>query len=277
MPSSLTEAASSIGQTLCLDLQLLAAPTASRATHQITSVDEKSGYVNIVSCDTKSSDSVFKAICKIVHNVYNAHRHPVTTIHTDSEEVFKAIQGRLGAVGIQLCMSPPGQHQQRCERYVQAIAAHTRSLLSGLDYVLPPEYIIYAQAHCAAMMNAIPNSRSRPSSPHELFTGTKYVAHYKYPMLPFGATCMVQTFDDKRHREASALGTTAKSLPLAELGVCFGMSPLHPGSFLFLVANGSISVRRVVQPVNVLPWNWQSHYVPRSVVNIPRALDLAPV
>jgi hypothetical protein len=113
MPSSSTPPADSIGAVLSVDAQQLADATHGGCTHQLISVDEKSGLVALTLCKSKSAADIFFGFQELVHKVYNAHGHRVASIHTDSEYVFKAVQGPLGTMGITMTQSPPEQHVQR--------------------------------------------------------------------------------------------------------------------------------------------------------------------
>ena len=72
--------------------------------------------------------------------------------------------------------------------------------------------------------------------------GSKPIFHRDFPFLPFGATCMVQQYTDKIHKQAKEMETNANVVPKAELGVCMGGDPSHRGSYLFAVANGEVVI-----------------------------------
>ena len=63
----------------------------------------------------------------------------------DSLPAFEPVIPILGAVGILLILTPPGQHARRVERYVGASAGHRRVLLASLPYVLPARYSLCAR------------------------------------------------------------------------------------------------------------------------------------
>ena len=167
-------------------------------------------------------------------------------------------------------MTPPNQHAQRVERYTRTADDRKRATLSGLSFVLPSPYEIYLDISIAKAMNDLPNSLTSPLTPTIILEGSKPLFHSEFPFLPFGATCMVQQYKGKIDRQATLLATSSNSVPKAELGVCMGEDPNHRGSYLFVVANGEVVPRRVIQPVNVHPWDWKRKYSPTAELLVPR-------
>ena len=136
--------------------------------------------------------------------------------------------------------------------------------------VLPSAYEIYLDISIAKGMNDLPNSLTSPLTPTIILEGSKPLFHHEFPFLPFGATCMVQQYKGKIDRQAKLMETSSNLVPKAELGVCMGEDPNHRGSYLFLVANGEVVPRRVIQPVNVHPWDWKRKYSPTAELLVPR-------
>ena len=261
MPPSTSEPAHAVGQQLTLDIQALLVPSPGGNTHRVELLDEHSGHFSTFPAKSKRAGDIYNAIMHLVSTVYNAMNHKVIAIHTDSEEVLQSLVARLGSVNILLSFSPPGQHIQRLERYHRTHTERVRATLAGMPFHLPAKYNIYVDMCVAYAMNSSPNSRSRPSTPHELVTGSHLSFHKASPFLSFGSTCMVQQFDDKRHRLATAVGISLSHSPVSELGVCLGPDLSFPGSFLFVVANGSVMPRRVLTIVKVHPFNWIPQHV----------------
>ena len=260
------------GEELYIDVVKLSVPTKRGSTHKFACVDKFSGRLDIVSGPSKSQKDVFAVIYdKLVVNCYLKYGNITKVIHTDSESVFAACEIPLAKKGLLLILSSPSEHQRRIERYIQTNDQRVVATLSSCSYVLPPEYHLYCDIACAYSANSLPNSRSRPSTPFELTTGRKVVPHYKYPMLEFGATCMVQQFHDKREAIAKRDGIDAKHVAKAELGVCMGPSPLVSGGYLFLLGNGEVCPRTVVERVNVIPFNFKPQYVPVSQIRLSAA------
>ena len=64
---------------------------------------------------------------------------------------------------------------------------------------------------------------------------------------------------------------------MAELGVCLGYSREVPGAFDFIVSNGSIFPRRVVNIVQVHPFDWKRKTVLRAELRLPSVeIDALP-
>ena len=66
---------------------------------------------------------------------------------------------------------------------------------------------------------------------------------------------MVSVFEEKRRKEASAVGMFLKDDHRAELGVFMGYSHDCPGAYDFLLAGGVIVARAVLERVNVTPFD----------------------
>jgi hypothetical protein len=169
----------------------------------------------------------------------------------------------------------PGQHSQREERLISSCSERKRSIFAGLDYVLPSAFDIYADKWVADCQNGMPTTHSRPSSADILFTGHRRTPHYKFPNLSFGAVCMVKQHVDKRKAQARINERSYKSEPVAELGIMLGNSVYIPGDFDFLVANGQVVPRRVVEQIQVHPPDgfanhvWRRKVVHRAEMSVP--------
>jgi hypothetical protein len=100
--------------------------------------------------------------------------------------------------------------------------------------------------------------------------GRRRSDHYKFPGLAFGTVCMVSEFEDKRVREAADIvDISPKNIHVSELGVCLGFCPSTPGSYEFIVSNGSIFPRRVIEIVQVHPFDWKRKSVLRAELRLP--------
>ena len=167
MPPSVTPPATSIGQTLSLDIHKLTTCTPGGYTHELTMVDEKSGRIDVVASKSKKPTDVYAAIWEVLQ-LYNRSRFVVQHIHVDEEYCFPPLKAALGSIAILLTISTPEQHAQRVERYTQTLDIKVTAALQSMDYELPAKYIIYVKQHAAHMMNIVPNSKSFPSSAHIL-------------------------------------------------------------------------------------------------------------
>lgn len=252
-PPSTSPPATAVGAVISFDPQLLPEPSPGQLTHEIILVDEFSGHLSVIGCTSKTSSAVFRAIHHVVSTEYNAFRHPVLTLHGDSEKINTSIASPLGAIGIRINTSPPGEHAARVERHIHTLRTLTTATLSALAYHLPLKYLLYLHKSIAASRNDLINTRSSPLTPNEVVRGTKPTS----TPFPFGRCCMVIQHEDKRQALARLYHTAANAEAKAELGVCMGPDRFT-GRTLFLLANGAIVPRRASQPLplSFTPFDW---------------------
>jgi hypothetical protein len=270
MPVSLTEPESRLAQTLSQDVHQLHVPTSSGRTHKSNIVDHRSGHFGVITHSSKKATDITMDVKKYIATQYNAHGHKVENLLNDAEGVYTKASPDFGSFGVAMHMTPPNQHAQRVERYTRTADDRKRSVLSGLSFILPSKYDIYLDVHVAKMMNDLPNSLTTPLTPTIVVEGVKPKFHTEYPLLPFGAVCMVQQYASKIASQALANDVATITVPKAELGVCMGEDPKHRGSYIFLVANGEVVPRRVIRRVNVHPWDWKRKFSPTAELIVPR-------
>ena len=246
---------------LFIDTQQLTSPSPAGNLCYIDSVEEFSGDQQVTPVRSLSSVHIFESLMSLIYARYNAHGHRITHIVSDSLPAMEPVIPMLGAMGIVLTLTPPGQHAHRVERYVGVNAGRRRALLAGLPYDLPAKYSLHARQWVAEVSNGLPNSRSTPSCADIIVTGHRRLPHYKIPDLCFGHVCLVSQFQEKRRDEAHKHAMLVKDVCRAELAVCLGYSRTSPGHFDFLLDNGKIVPRAVVERVNVLPFGWTPHKV----------------
>ena len=266
MPPSTTPPATSIGQTLSVDIHKLSIPTPGGYTHELTAVDEKSGRIDVVASKSKKPTDIYAALWQVLQ-LYNQSRFVVRHIHVDAEYCFPPLKAALGSIAILLTASTPEQHAQRVERYTQTLDIKVTAALQSMSYDLPAKYMIYAKQHAAHMMNIVPNSRSFPSTAHILTMHSK--PHIPI-LLQFGATAMVRMGKDKRTSLASSRSIHTQHTPKSELGVFLGFNDMYPTSYMFLLANGKVVPRHIASLVNVAPFGWGARTPLRSVPQLPR-------
>lgn len=272
-PPSSSAPATSVGAVLSFDPLLLPEPSPGLHTHEIILVDESTGHLSVVGASSKSTPAIFKALQHVIASTYNSHRHRVHTLHGDCEKINTSLAAPLGALGITLHTSPPGEHAARVERSILTLRQLTTATLSSLPYHLPLKYTLYLHKAIAATRNTLINTRSSPSTPDELLRGSKPTRR----PFPFGTCCMVTQHTDKRHSLARAHHTAANAEPKAELGVCMGPD-IITGRTLFLLANGSIVPRRPTPPFPpyFVPFDWApKQFVLRTP--LPDATSPAPL
>ena len=270
MPPSTTEPESVVGHSISSDVHQLPFPTPNGYTHKSNMVDHKTGHFGLAITRTKKESDMVDGFKKYIANNYNAHGHKVINLLTDAEGIYTAVRPHMGAIGVNMGMTPPHQHAQRVERYTRTADERKRSTLSALPFVLPSKYEIYADLKVAKSMNDLPNTLTSPTTPTISVEGKRPTYHRDLPFLKFGAVCMVQQYPDKIHSQAKLLNTSVGSVPKAELGVCMGTDPSHRGSYLFVVANGQVVPRRVIREVNVHPWDWKRKFSPTAELIVPK-------
>ena len=260
-PPSVTAPAQAPGDVVSFDPHLLPCKAPGGYTHEVSYVDEQSGYQIVAGAKSKSVADLAATTLNVMASNFNANRHRISTLHGDSENVNRALRPHVGLVGINVATSGPGEHAHRAERYYQDILAHSAATMSAKPYFLPSAYDHELHKDSADVRNHIINSRSRPFTPEEVFTGRRSSL-----AMTFGTCAMVTEFEDKRTTEALANGTTAAGLAKAELGVYMGMDRIS-GLPRFLLANGLIVPRKVYSTLvsHYVPFGW----TPKPVINVP--------
>ena len=260
-PSSVTAPAQAPGDVVSFDPHLLPCKAPGGYTHEVSYVDEQSGYQIIAGAKSKSVADLAASTLNVMASNFNANRHRISTLHGDSENVNRALRPHVGLVGINVVTSGPGEHAHRAERYYQDILTHSAATMSAKPYYLPSAYDLELHKDSADVRNHIVNSRSRPFTPEEAFTGRRTSL-----AMTFGTCAMVTEFEDKRTTEALANGTTAAGLAKAELGVYMGMDRIS-GLPRFLLANGLIVPRKFYSTLvsHYVPFGW----TPKPVINVP--------
>lgn len=167
-PPSTNQPATAIGRVISIDPQLLAEPSPGQHTHEIILVDEFSGHISVVDATSKSTPAIFKLLQFVIATVYNVNNHQVHTIHGDSEKIATSLAAPLGSLGINLQISPPGEHAARVERYILTIRQLSIATLSNLSYILQPKCTLYLHRAIASIRNSLINFRFSPSTPNEI-------------------------------------------------------------------------------------------------------------
>jgi hypothetical protein len=104
-PSSTTPPAQSSGEVISFDPNKLPVPSVGGYTHFILCTDEKSGFLSVIGCLSKSMLHVFQAF-----RVYNAHQHRVLKLHGDCKSINLSFIPHLGSIGVSLVSFPPADH-----------------------------------------------------------------------------------------------------------------------------------------------------------------------
>jgi hypothetical protein len=264
MPPSLTPPANEVGKQLVIDIHDLKTKSLLGRTVGIQCVDEYSGDLQFYTSVSKSARHLFEAMMMLIHLRYSKYNHRVTNITCDSEPSMKATVPLFAEVGIVLTFVDPGQSAQRIEAYIKYQDSRKRAILASLPYVLPDTLDSYLIRWTHDNANGMSNSRSYPSTPDVIITGRARTAHYRYPAICFGATCMIGMDDAKMKSIATLDATSVKNVDRREVGVLVGYSADTPGDYTFLIANGKLVDRKNFTIHNIIPFGWK----PRSMIQI---------
>ena len=256
MKTSITPPATEIGDTLCIDIEILREPTPNGSKQQITCICEKSGRIDIVGSKSKSEYDMFIGVWQVV-GIYNRLGFKNRVINVDIERGLVVLQKRLAIAGISIIPAPAEQHQQRCERYIQTINERTTAILAGLTFILPVKYLLQVKSNVALQMNKLVNSKSDPSTPYLLTEQKHPSSTINMSLLRVGATAMIRMGSAKRDAQSKITNYSVKNIPKTELGVCLGEYYIYPGQLMFAIANGHVVPRKTFTRVNVHPFDWK--------------------
>ena len=272
-PTSYTRGTSP-GSDLYIDLHDLQVPSPGGSTISVLCADGYSGRLDIQGAKTKTSRDILFAILTIVAISYNAYRHTVARVWTDSEAVLKSLRAALGIFGIVLKLFTPLEHNRFFERYNLTLSTRSRATRASLPYSIPPKYDIYLASDTATKHNALPNSRTGPNTcPYTLVT--------KQPPPPahgaFGQVYLVASSDDQRATIAKKNGTEPKSEPPGVPAVNLGNNTLWPFAPQVLLRNGLVVTRELrSRALSVTPPNFPPNPNYCSPVSITPAPALPP-
>ena len=256
MPASTTQPAQAVGELISVDTQQLEVKSHGGNLCYINSIDEFSSDWQVTPAKSLKSVDLFAAIMSLVHTRYNAYGHKVVHIMSDPLPAMESLVAMLGAFGILLTFTPPGQHAQRVERAIQGLAGRRRAVLASLPFFIPKKYTLYAHHLICETSNCLPTKHNHPSCADILVTGRRRADHYAHPDIGFGVTCLVGMFENKRRAEASLVDSSLSDVTQSEIGVCMGYSRSSPMSYDFLLTNGQIVPRAVIKRVNYRPFGW---------------------
>ena len=218
-------------------------------------VDERTGHIAQPGSMSKSTAAVTDAIKGVVTKIYNANGHTVNALHGDAENINTSLRPSLGAMGIGVLTSLPGEHAHRAERTTQTINDRVRAVCSALPFYIPPELNLLLDQSVGECLNNSTNKASFPQTPNEALSGLKL----RRTPVPWGRCAMVLQPIDKRVSISYTTGVPIKKVPVTELGVSMG---LHPGTdfTMWLLANGRLVLRDAIGaifPRTYVPFGWK--------------------
>ena len=161
--SSENEPAEKVGDVVHADIYALDKETIGGYNYMLLSVDEYSGYLDIVPIKNKGQKHLVKAFATL-EAAYKRQQYTINTIQTDHEANLWSCNDALGLRGIKLTQVPPYQHAQRVERHVQEINTKQRCVLAGIQYELP-KYL-----HGELLKAVVYNQNNKPQASHPTTT-----------------------------------------------------------------------------------------------------------
>jgi hypothetical protein len=178
---SVNAPAPTIGHTLHCDLIPLRSTSLGGNRVLLFSVDEKSGYIILVSLQNKGTTALCNAFDSIIGE-YKSHGHIVYTIQHDHESNFLSCKTYVNNKGVQLNGLPANHHEKLAERNIQTLKSRRHAMLAGLHYELPDALEAESYHAAAYCMNITPRSRSGAFTPYQLVTRSHPLA----PRFAFG-------------------------------------------------------------------------------------------
>jgi hypothetical protein len=100
------------------------------------SIDDRTGFVNVVKLVNKQSKQVFDGLKRIIAQ-FRSKGHIVKTIRTDREATFLATRDSLNDMGIEHQTCAPGQHIAKIERAITLVNLDA-PLLLVFTQIYPP-------------------------------------------------------------------------------------------------------------------------------------------
>ena len=262
-PTSHSPPADRVAQVIHADLHTREARSPGGSMVAIRFHCEFSGDLQYGSAVSKAAKDLDAAFLHMFTTRYTRYGHVVERVCVDSDPAFEALIPLLAARGISLILMSPGSHERRIENLVGSSQLRASAVLSSLPFLLPPQYETYLHRWVADNANALPNERSRPSTPDIIVTGASAPRHADLA-LSFGSVVVVEASDSRRRVESRNTLTSLPLVPHGEIAVVLGFSHEVPGDFDVLLSNGSIVARRHLVPVNVAPHGWVSRAVPAA-------------
>jgi hypothetical protein len=157
------------GQLLHADLKEYAATTIGGNRWALVTVDDYTGFIQVVSIKNKSTASVLAGL-KCVIRFYNQFRHVVVAIQVDPEKTLLACQPGLSEIGIKLDDMIPGTHERLVERSIRTLYERLRTVLADQPYKLPEKLHGEALQYCVDSINSVPNNKTLTRT----HTGNRY-------------------------------------------------------------------------------------------------------
>lgn len=158
--------------------------------------EASTGFFFTKLLERKTKEQVLTAVLEI-RGYLMSKTLTLSSLHCDSEEVFKSLALPLRKLGVNMVFVPPGVHERVSERAIRTLKDWLRTNLAALDYDLPPSLFRFLLAHVTRMLNDTPNSRSGKVSPRAVIDPShKTSAKLASPGIPFGAKALAHFLPD---------------------------------------------------------------------------------
>ena len=233
------------GQLLHVDIVFI-----SKIPH-LFSVDDYSGYMNLIRMATKRKESLEHALLALVL-YYRSHLKVVRCISSDHEAVFLSCESFLWTHGATYRARIPGEHEVDAERGMRTIreAMLVKQLEIKEEYTLPEPFLPFLAMDCVNTRNFIPNSRSSPRMPAEIVENEK--VNFRTHITAFYGQLVLT--------KSNNVSTTSGAPVLKqETGIALGRIPNTKGSvWLYRMGSNRIVPRRVIKAMPMTE-EWRQH------------------
>ncbi|KAH9261939.1 hypothetical protein BASA81_000595 [Batrachochytrium salamandrivorans] len=139
---------------------------------------EGSRYLFTKLLERKTKEHVLETVLQ-VQGFLESKGLKLSSVHCDSEEVFKSLQTTF---------MPPGVHERVSERAIRTLKSWLRTNLSALDYNLPTQLFTYLLLHVTRVLNDSPQI---PAIAHRSIESARnWPSHLEpRPLLTSSRTC----------------------------------------------------------------------------------------
>jgi hypothetical protein len=179
-PPSNSTPASRPAELLHADIVFIA--EGSRKMPHLALLDDFSDFLMLKRLPTKSASDVTMAFQEMF-NQWTAWGHPPYAVRTDPENVFRACQSSIHALGIRTQFAAVGAHEKKVERVIRTLRERVRVMALSLKFPLPSCFNQQLFLAATNARNCLPTFRSSPRTPFHIATGEKVdmKAHFRAP------------------------------------------------------------------------------------------------
>ena len=229
---SLAPPATLIGEKLHIDILPYKVTTTGGNTCGLIGDDEVSRFLFLVSMPNKSKRTLVRAILKII-SLFNRFGHRVQTIVCDAERCLLATADLIGEYNVVVVPTIPGEHNKRIERHVLSVKDVSRTIISGLSYVLEDKLLGELYQHAITVINMRPQYDTRKPALECVLNRRLDIT--AVALYPFGHVAQVKTVNDA--------GPGIQ--PRTDFGITLSFKIETPHAVkAFIVSTGSVVIRK---------------------------------